>query len=186
MMPQTKRTSAPPATRRGFARAKSMALRIIRLVSGPLLGHVGGELKSVGDQFISRTHALTDFLHSVGSQPVGCYRNFSKLLVPLFAKDPVLVVQTHDRGRWHNHAIGKFARAEGGYSEHPGTKGAIGICEDDPDFCRACGGIEHAGNIGDLPVENAIRESVEPEFGGVSKVHLGKIVFENVTNSPDF
>ena len=76
------------------------------LVSRPLFGDFGGELERVADEFIARLYASANLLHAVGSEAIGEHGNFSKVLIPLFAEDPILVVQSHDGTSGDDDAVG--------------------------------------------------------------------------------
>src|SRR5215469_17154959 len=97
MMPQTKRTSAPPSTRSGFASAKSIALRIM-LWSRPFLCDIGGEFESISYHFVAWFHSLADLLHAVGVEAVRIDRDPPELIWSFLAENPVFIVKSHDGG----------------------------------------------------------------------------------------
>ena len=57
-------------------------------------------------------HAIANFLHAIRSQAVGLYFHPAKALVAFLAENPILILQAHDGGRRHHHAIRQLARAE--------------------------------------------------------------------------
>jgi hypothetical protein len=46
-------------------------------------------------------------------------------------------------------------------------------------------GIEHVRDVGDLAFEDALREGVEADFGGIAEMNFAEIILENIAEYPD-
>src|ERR1017187_5134798 len=148
-MPQAKSTSDAPESSGGCAGQNQLTRG-----SFLLLRHFGGELQSVGDEFVAGLYAIANFLHAVRSEAIGLHYDFAKALVALFAEDPVFVVQAHDGGGWHDNAVRQLAGTEGGHGVHAGTERAIGVAKHDANLGASGVGIKHARDISDLDLKS--------------------------------
>ncbi len=185
MMPQTKSTSAPPSTSKRFRRAKSMSSRII-VVSCLLLGDFGGELESVGDDFIAGLHAVANLLHAVGQRghrpaPQSCGNCFPPSLrktQSLSCRRMMAVEGTTTRSV-------SLRERKVATANMPGRSEPSEIAEHDAHLGGARVGIEHAGNVGDLAFEDAIGKGIQADLGRVAKMHFAEIVLEDIADHPD-
>ena len=66
----------------------------------------------------------------------------------------------------------------------PGRNDPSRIRQNDAHFGRTRVGIKDPRNVGDLAVINLVGIGIQPDFGGVTQMHVAEIVFIDVAQHP--